>query len=76
MVSSSTVCCLSQLAAQLGGFPGALPALAVACRHAAYALYNSRGHHSRRIRSALECFAAAQQIRRSFCPSVRALLAP
>lgn len=62
MVSSSTVCCLSQLAAQLGGFPGALSALAVACRHAAYGLYNSRGHHSRRIRRAFECFAAAQQI--------------
>lgn len=54
-VSSSVFCCLPKLAAPGGGFcPRALSARAAACWHAAYALHNSRGRHSRRTQEALE----------------------
>lgn len=54
-MSSSVFCCLPKLAAPGGGFcPRALSARAAACWHAAYALHNSRGRHSRRTQEALE----------------------
>lgn len=73
MVSSSAVCCLPQLAAQWGGFPGALSAMAVACRHAAYALYNYRGCYSHRIQCALK-WVACLSIRNLLFPQLRRLL--
>lgn len=61
MVSSPTSAASHNRLPSWGGFLRALSALAVACRHAAYALYNSRGHCACRIRCAWKCFAAAQQ---------------